>query len=78
MGIEPSDLPHIFERFYRANSARQLVRSGTGIGLAIVKKVADLHGGDVMVESVAWIGQLLQPDPAAGSAPTGRPGSRLR
>ena len=43
MGIGPANMPHIFERFYRADSARQLVQSGTGIGLAIVKKVADPH-----------------------------------
>jgi two-component system sensor histidine kinase MprB len=42
-GIPPADLPHVFERFYRATDARRL--PGSGLGLAIVKQVADRHGG---------------------------------
>jgi two-component system, OmpR family, sensor histidine kinase MprB len=48
-GIEASDLPHVFDRFYRAPSARGT--PGSGLGLAIVKQVADTHGGEVSVES---------------------------
>jgi two-component system sensor histidine kinase MprB len=44
-GIPPADLPHVFERFYRATDARRL--PGSGLGLAIVKQVADRHGGAV-------------------------------
>jgi two-component system, OmpR family, sensor histidine kinase MprB len=47
-GIAPEDLPRVFDRFYRAASARGL--PGSGLGLAIVKQVAESHGGDV----VAW------------------------
>jgi two-component system, OmpR family, sensor histidine kinase MprB len=44
-GIAPSDLPHVFDRFYRAPSARGL--PGSGLGLAIVRQVAESHGGEV-------------------------------
>jgi two-component system sensor histidine kinase MprB len=44
-GIDPADLPHIFDRFYRGAHARG--RSGTGLGLAIVRQVAEQHGGTV-------------------------------
>ena len=44
-GIEPADLPHIFDRFYRGAATRG--RPGTGLGLAIVKQVAEQHGGSV-------------------------------
>jgi two-component system sensor histidine kinase MprB len=47
-GIEDEDLPYIFDRFYRARSARG--QPGSGLGLAIVKQVADTHGGQVVVE----------------------------
>jgi two-component system sensor histidine kinase MprB len=44
-GIDPDDLPHVFDRFYRSRSARGL--PGSGLGLAIVRQVADTHGGAV-------------------------------
>ena len=44
-GIEGKDLPHVFERFYRATASRQL--PGSGLGLSIVKAVAERHGGVV-------------------------------
>jgi len=44
-GVDPDELPHIFDRFYRGASARG--RSGTGLGLAIVRQVAEQHGGSV-------------------------------
>jgi two-component system sensor histidine kinase MprB len=48
-GIEEADLPHVFDRFYRAPSAR--AKPGSGLGLAIVKQVAETYGGDARVES---------------------------
>lgn len=42
-GIDPAELPHLFDRFYRGAGAR--VVPGTGLGLAIVRQVAELHGG---------------------------------
>jgi two-component system sensor histidine kinase MprB len=48
-GIAPQDLPHIFERFYRAPTARSM--PGSGLGLAIVKRVISSHGGTVAISS---------------------------
>ena len=47
-GIDDEDLPHVFDRFYRASSARGL--PGSGLGLAIVRQVAQAHGGTVVAE----------------------------
>jgi two-component system sensor histidine kinase MprB len=50
-GIPDEDLPHVFERFHRADSARAL--PGSGLGLAIVEQVAKLHGGGVRAARAA-------------------------
>jgi two-component system sensor histidine kinase MprB len=57
-GIAQNDLPHVFDRFYRAPSARGL--PGSGLGLAIVKHVADAHGGTVIAEAAPGGGTLLR------------------
>ncbi|MBA3826732.1 MAG: HAMP domain-containing histidine kinase, partial [Ktedonobacterales bacterium] len=51
MGIDPKDLPHIFERFYRADPARSRVAGGNGLGLALAREFALAHGGDITVLS---------------------------
>jgi signal transduction histidine kinase len=51
IGIDPEDLPHIFERFYRGEKSRSQDSLGLGIGLSIVKELVYMQNGDVEVES---------------------------
>jgi two-component system sensor histidine kinase MprB len=57
-GIEPADLPHVFDRFYRAPAARGV--PGSGLGLAIVRQVAEGHGGTVRAETAPGGGTLMR------------------
>ncbi len=50
-GIDPEDLPHLFERFYRGQRVIKNDVPGTGLGLAIVKEIVDLHAGRIEVDS---------------------------
>ena len=56
VGIDPNELPHIFERFYRGSRANEARGSGSGLGLAIVRSIVDIHGGTVEVESGPGMG----------------------
>lgn len=60
IGIAEDDLAHIFERFYRADKARNTDLGGTGLGLAIVKKIIELHEGRVEVKSQINEGALFR------------------
>ena len=86
VGIEPAELPRIFERFYRGSRANEARGSGSGLGLAIVRSIVDMHHGSVEVSSRLGAGTtfrvVLPPDPrsddavatAAGSPATGPTG----
>lgn len=50
-GIGPKHLPHLFERFYRADAARDRAHGGSGIGLTIAKALAEAHGGTLTAAS---------------------------
>ena len=52
IGISQEDLPHIFERFYRADKYHSSGGNSIGLGLAIVKWIAEVHGGEVSVRSL--------------------------
>lgn len=51
IGIAPEDQAHVFEKFYRANNPEVQTITGTGLGLALAREVARLHGGDIRLES---------------------------
>ncbi len=72
-GIPADALPHVFERFYRADDARTRDRGGAGLGLSIVKAVVTRHGGTVEAESTPGRGAVLRVRlPGAAARPTRR------
>jgi signal transduction histidine kinase len=74
VGIDPAELPRIFDRFFRGSRASEARGSGSGLGLAIVRSIVEMHGGAVSVESRLGGGSTftvtLPPQPpASGSEP---------
>jgi two-component system OmpR family sensor kinase len=59
-GIRDPDLPYIFDRFYRADKSRDPASGGAGLGLAIVRRIVDLHGGRITVSSTVGVGTKFQ------------------
>lgn len=50
-GISPDDLPHIFERFYKADKSRGVDKNGVGLGMYISRTIIEAHGEKIWVES---------------------------
>ena len=48
-GVPAAHLPHVFDRFYRADSSRSSSTGNVGLGLAIVKSIVELHGGAIEI-----------------------------
>lgn len=59
-GIPPEHLPHVFERFYRADASRTRTSGGTGLGLAICKSIAEAHHGTISIDSTLGEGTLVK------------------
>ncbi|MGG6267466.1 sensor histidine kinase [Leptolyngbya sp. AN03gr2] len=60
IGISEADLPHIFDRFYRANQSRSKESGGTGLGLAIAQQILTAHRGTLTVQSVVGKGSIFR------------------
>jgi two-component system sensor histidine kinase BaeS len=77
VGIEPEELPQIFDRFYRGSLANEARGSGSGLGLAIVRSIVDMHHGSVEVSSTLGAGTqftvVLPADPRRDTAPDETP-----
>ncbi len=75
VGIPPSELPHIFERFYRGPSGNEARAAGSGLGLSIVRSIVDMHHGRVTVSSAPGQGTemtvTLPRDISVSSPPAG-------
>jgi len=59
MGIPPSEVDHLFDRFFRASNARGARVPGSGLGLPTAKAIAELHGGRIEVDSVVGTGTTV-------------------
>ncbi|MGY1642215.1 ATP-binding protein [Geodermatophilus sp. SYSU D00703] len=76
VGIPAEELPHLFERFHRGSGSAARSREGTGLGLALVRELVDLHGGEVTVRSEPGVGSTFtvtvpfgSPDAEPGTSP---------
>ena len=68
IGVEPQELPRLFERFHRVEGAQGRTHEGTGIGLALVMELVKLHGGQIEAESALGRGSTFRVRIPLGSA----------
>ncbi len=59
IGITSDDRSHLFDKFYRSPDATKMYTDGSGLGLFIVKKIIDAHGGEVEIESISGTGSTF-------------------
>ena len=80
IGIDPAELPRIFDRFFRGSRASEARGSGSGLGLSIVRSIVEMHGGGVSVESRVGAGTTFRvtlPDQPRVTAGDGSNGGRV-
>ncbi|MEP6680508.1 MAG: HAMP domain-containing sensor histidine kinase [Chloroflexota bacterium] len=80
-GIQPAELPRIFERFYRGTNTGEARASGSGLGLAIVRSIVEMHGGRVDVESTVGKGsrfRVILPHVVRADAVSLRPAAAVK
>ncbi|MEU3918185.1 HAMP domain-containing sensor histidine kinase [Streptomyces sp. NPDC029004] len=68
-GIDAADLPHVFDRFWRADKSRNRQTGGSGLGLAITRKLTEAHHGTVSVASTPGVGSVFTVRLPCGDAP---------
>ncbi len=56
IGIDPEELPHVFERFYRGSRSNEVRASGSGLGLSIARSIIEMHGGRISIASTVGKG----------------------
>jgi len=72
IGIPQAEMPRLFEEFFRASNARAVEREGTGLGLVIVRRIVEAHGGNLTVESMPGTGTTVTVRLPAGAPATTR------
>lgn len=60
IGVPAEELPHVFDRFFRADKARTRVSGGAGLGLSIVKAICNAHGGNITLRSADSVGTIVR------------------
>jgi heavy metal sensor kinase len=59
IGMTEEELSHVFERFYRGDTAKEMREEGTGLGLSIAKSIARAHGGQILIDSALGLGTTV-------------------